>query len=1105
MILVPMTVEALIVNRFGNSREYADIAVNYELLNGVSLLGGVIEPQPFKKRAAPGAGVHLHFILPDGLTQGMETENGFDYPAVPDRYLVTRLTIVKSTPDKPVITHKSWILESSYVGRDNVGSISIPEFSDKENLCRYLGRTYPYENTAPPGEYLSKLTVLGAGTPYFAACYQTCRSVFGFHDDLKDVKEGELIYTVAGWYAERKNSPLYGLTGTEYEEKLREMGFFLGGGWREENDSDLLLHGAVFHVKWEGEDADYPTGGPEGAVRVALGYSSAEALSALAAKEISRQNGRDMYELERILNILQSDLLGELGEIDGILKTEDRLHRGRFGESGKSGEWLLRPADGNKNSPEESVRAAVSALNKLQKEAESLSDIVESKKTELYDVWYTYMLLYSYPPPPFIKQPLSQEELLEEGKRILGEIETYRQEWLGKEAKRQRQQENLKSLLADQSFTPEFKMAQEQFFFPEVPVILAAGEGVSRTKLFGTDGRFREDGLLSVRREREVITSVSFMEGGGKISWDSKTIKPFCDEFTQRADVPQAAYQLYDETAFLYLAEGGSGKEYTGTLPSAVSVTCFHPPWNPLFLDWRLHFLPSRTQADPDNTMEDWRLGDIDYSYKGAGEAGELKQYRGRMIITPHAAQGLSDAITRHIETFRYNETLYRQLSAIAGKAKELPVLSQNMSGLNEAFLCKDQAVSFPIFGVTKTAVSFADAVRAQVGDYGELSLNVNMEFLPVRAGFIRPDALRMIDTFGQTAELDSYLNDIAVAESIRPEGGGEYGVLPPRLSGPGSLCLDWEEKAPEFSPVCGYLMPDFLNSRISIYDEAGGYEGNLHLVWLPDGSTRAGFTALEDGKKRTLSGHMRHFIHGMTESGDGVFRAFLKLIDERLSERISAGGDEDQELSMLTGRPLAMLRGGLSLKWQGLLPYSKALKDFGKRNTYGFEENTYGARIGDVRYASDGLIGYYRGEETGSTYRTFYPAYGAKTMKDPYFSCNSDLELKVQHEKVRLTFLLDVTGSIHIRTGILPVYEKKPDPVFFRDALEYINLRLPIYPILTGPERAGIPQIGGKEPFFWYCRKNGALERREIGEPPVAAEMHQEKNSLEDGFMSRE
>lgn len=70
----------------------------------------------------------------------METENGFDYPAVPDRYLVTRLTIVKSTPDKPVITHKSWILESSYVGRDNVGSISIPEFSDQREFMPLSGK-----------------------------------------------------------------------------------------------------------------------------------------------------------------------------------------------------------------------------------------------------------------------------------------------------------------------------------------------------------------------------------------------------------------------------------------------------------------------------------------------------------------------------------------------------------------------------------------------------------------------------------------------------------------------------------------------------------------------------------------------------------------------------------------------------------------------------------------------------------------------------------------------------------------------------------------------------------------------------------------------------
>ena len=108
---------------------------------------------------------------------------------------MTRLTIVKSTPDKPVITHKSWILESSYVGRDNVGSISIPEFSDKENLCRYLGRTYPYENTAPPGEYLSKLTVLGAGTPYFAAAAIGYDAIPQFYKD--DLELHDVILHIA--------------------------------------------------------------------------------------------------------------------------------------------------------------------------------------------------------------------------------------------------------------------------------------------------------------------------------------------------------------------------------------------------------------------------------------------------------------------------------------------------------------------------------------------------------------------------------------------------------------------------------------------------------------------------------------------------------------------------------------------------------------------------------------------------------------------------------------------------------------------------------------------------------------------------------------------
>ena len=93
MILVPMTVVGLVTDRNGNGKRFADISVNYELLQKLSVLGGEIEPKPFSRTAPLQAGVHLHFILPGGLTRGIETENGFLYPAVPDRYLVTRISV----------------------------------------------------------------------------------------------------------------------------------------------------------------------------------------------------------------------------------------------------------------------------------------------------------------------------------------------------------------------------------------------------------------------------------------------------------------------------------------------------------------------------------------------------------------------------------------------------------------------------------------------------------------------------------------------------------------------------------------------------------------------------------------------------------------------------------------------------------------------------------------------------------------------------------------------------------------------------------------------------------------------------------------------------
>ena len=1117
MILVPVKIAGLIVDENGNGREYADIAVNYGLLDSYSVLGGEIEPKPFTKTAPPPAGVHLHFILPDGLTQGKEMEKGIEYPAVPDRFLITRIQVDQSSPDQPAIRHKAWILESSYVGTDNTDSVTIPEFSDGECRHRYLGRVYPYEETVLPGRCLERLTAVEAGTPWFAACYQTCRSVFGFYDDMEGASTGDYTYTVIGWYSKEEQSPLYGLSADAYRACLEELGFSLKEKYVQECDAGLLLHGSLLHVKWEGKNGRYETAGPSGRISAAWGNSSSEALSALAAEKLAARTGKDRQDLERILNIIQTDQVGTLYGPDGILKAEDRMHRARFGSAGDRNEWKLRPKDGKINRNVELAKK-LEKLNRLEQEYAVQKDQIESKKEELYDVWYTYMLLYAYPSPPIIKKPLTPEEIMAEAEKIVSELDMYQISCADIQKQRESVLCELEQEAQQEDMSLERGSAQEQYYVPLDPVFLIAGDGADRTDLFGEDGRYREDDMLLVRKDSQILSAVSFQKAGQTISWSRETISRYCDEFPVREEIPECFINLYDETLFSVLSEGADEIQWEGTCPSPVAVTEFKPPWNPLFLEWRVHMLPSRTMAEPDDTMSRWELGDIDYSWCGSGQMQnsfyELKQYSGRLLLLPQAAQELSDSILRDLEYFKEDQALYDRLKEIAERAKHLPILSQPLGGIKEAFLCKEQAYSFPIFGVSEEGEKFSQIVRERIGEYGELALNTNQDFLPLRGAAMTLDTIRIADTFGQIVQADDLIDETVIAEPMCQENfcNKGFAMLQPRMNGPARLVFEWGDEGVESEAVCGYLMPDFLNQRLGIHDASGAYMGNLHLAYLPDGGTVARYSSLETTAREPANVHLQYFIQAMTDSGDGVFKAFLGVLDKRVSVQTSSDGEQEQELAFLTGHPLAMVRARIGLQWQGLLPYAKNLGQFGRRNTFGFEKNTISARIGDIRYAGDSVAGYFAGGADAESYLTFYPPYGIETEGRGYFKCDHELELKMQQRKEAdreemslsgLTLLLDVRGSVHIRTGLLPVLEKKPEPGMFETALKEMHLQLPFYPVIGGKNGLNLPQLDTESPFFWFCRQSGEVIEEVVKR--VTQETEQAgKNYLMDGVMRR-
>ena len=108
-----------------------------------------------------GPGVHLHWSLPDALMHGVH-DQGSDkivFPAVPDRWLVTRLlSNGGSAPER-----KSWIVESNRESQDGLpGMPSKPTSDGPPYFYRYLGGVFDYDEWVDSNAN-GRLTALGYG------------------------------------------------------------------------------------------------------------------------------------------------------------------------------------------------------------------------------------------------------------------------------------------------------------------------------------------------------------------------------------------------------------------------------------------------------------------------------------------------------------------------------------------------------------------------------------------------------------------------------------------------------------------------------------------------------------------------------------------------------------------------------------------------------------------------------------------------------------------------------------------------------------------------------------------------------------------------------
>jgi hypothetical protein len=582
-----------------------------------------------------------------------------------------------------------------------------------------------------------------------------------------------------------------------------------------------------------------------------------------------------------------------------------------------------------------------------------------------------------------------------------------------------------------------------------------------------------------------------------------------------------------------------AGTAWQGTAPVPFALADgSSPAWAPLFLEWEVDYYPTGSGAgDPPRpfAIGDWRFDGQDLHWAGTGfDADDAVGLAGRTLLTPQAPLLFKQKIEDYLKAHTTLDT--PQLEALIATVAGWDLLSQSLSGFTEQLLTLTATETFPPFSDMVPAPvacprpqSGATAdIGALIGDeYRYMPMQYSprtsavqgapyiSDFYPLRGGFLQfvpTTGIRIVDVFSQTVDLavpntaDRGFVPV-IAQGLRPElpaqvpAGFPSGAaqLPPRVAQDTRLDLRFLANdgsgtdiatSANPNPVCGWLLPNHLDGGIAVYDGNGAMLGELLPLPAPDNwRPRPGDPGSHPPPQQP-SGIANAALRSVVESIAGqtpqVFGDVLETIDETLWTVDPLGGRKDQFLSVLFGRPLAVVQAQLGLSLDGDPAFDQTWAALSKpnpsappklvwtRNIGDVEQAPFSVRLGDQDIRADGLIGYYLPSESYATFHTVHrpddlssgDAYVRQIVaqapgKAPVYQ--GGIALATNAAPVTVTLVLDPRGPVHAFTGILPVTTATLPPHLVEDFVKQLAITFRTGPIVSDPGTLRVPLPGGR------------------------------------------
>jgi hypothetical protein len=530
-------------------------------------------------------------------------------------------------------------------------------------------------------------------------------------------------------------------------------------------------------------------------------------------------------------------------------------------------------------------------------------------------------------------------------------------------------------------------------------------------------------------------------------------------------------------------------------------------------------------------------------------------------------AEQLSDYVKDHSKRDRAFEELLINLEQHLAEIKGKDILSQRLSGLTAMMIQRDITANVaPSGDITSALGDYRQGYPKPFPNQHASYDPAVWDFAPIRGTFFVINKLTVIDIFGRSIDLmqanhssiaptgtpaENYFYPIAARDMRLVTQGpdGQQQVFPrdpkpgrgasanptermlqlmPRIVKDTQLDLhlisnDGNNQnvnhVANANPVCGWVVPNHLNLSLAFYAPDGSAWGELYLShqykangevrdkylldWQPD-PTNPNAPASVDKIPNLYARLMAQKLIARKDDGTG-FYDFLQAIDETLWTINPRGRRKDQNLSVLIGRPLAIVRSEALLKLRGLPHYNQdwwntfSGKPPAKKSDYtnpvalgalqgDILDQVWHVRLGSNVFRDDGLVGYFL--DNASNLEASFESFNSVVMPDDtkgtylkQIDKDNYLRLRLiddtvtspkpeQNQICRMTMLVDPRGSVHAFTGLLPVLKLDIPEGFVSAPLKQLAYLFRSGPFITSPDEIRLPRPAERDgAWAWFDR----------------------------------